>query len=128
MALCPRWRPHPSHRRRLVGRLLAACRAAARQLQSLDARGPVACFLDPPHPAYLRAALEKCDGSQAVIALVPDVAAMRVHLAAEDHSNDIAAHRLWFVCGVDWPEQLCELFRKRPGLATPTQFIRLNLP
>jgi hypothetical protein len=103
-------------------------RAARRQLQTLDARAPVACFLDPPHPAYLRTALEKSDASQAVVALVPDATAMGIHLAADDLSREIAAHRLWFVVGADWPKQLRELFRAHPGLATPTQFIRLNLP
>lgn len=103
-------------------------RASRQQLRTLDVGGPVACFLDPPHPAYLRTALDKLGPAQALIALVPDAATLPVLLAADDLSADVAAHRLWFVAGAEWPDQLRALFRDRPGLASPTQFVRLTLP
>jgi hypothetical protein len=117
---------------RTAGDWWAGCslpaRASVQQLRSLDARGPTACFLDPPHPAYLRTALGMLGPSQAVVALVPDPAALPVLLAADDLSAEVAAGRLWFAAGSGWAEQLRALFRDRPGLTPPTQFIRLTLP
>ena len=37
------------------------------------------------------------------------------------------AHRLWFVAGEAWPQNLKQLFADVPGLCTPAQFIRLPL-
>lgn len=113
------------------GRWWAGCslpaRAAEQQLRTLDVTGPVACFLDPPHPAHLRAALDKTGPSQAIVAIVPDERALAVLLGCADLSADLAAHRLWFAVGPDWPAQVRQLFRDRPGLAAPTQFVRLAL-
>jgi hypothetical protein len=103
-------------------------RAAVQQLATLDARGPVSCFLDPPHAAHLRVALDKLTDSQAIMALVPQGRSLSVILGGEDLSTYITGHRLWFVTGDAWPQAMRELFAERPGLATPSQFIRLNLP
>jgi hypothetical protein len=101
-------------------------RAAVQQLKSLEARGPLSCFLDPPHAAHLSVALDKMQPSQAIVALIPHERSLAVILGSENLSQYIADHRLWFVAGAQWAAAMRELFRQRPGLATPTQFIRLN--
>ena len=103
-------------------------RAARQQLRTMGVGGPVACFLDPPHAAPLRVALDRLGPTQAVLAIVLGPASLPVLLSCEDFSADLDAHRLWIVAGADWPARLRELFDRRPGLATPTQFVRLNLP
>src|SRR5207248_11357255 len=45
----------------------------------------------------------------------------------EDFSADIAAGRLFWVGGDDWPEQLEKLLNDQPGLPLPQQYIRTRL-
>ena len=73
----------------------------------------------------MRVALDAAESNQAVLVVQPDVGSLRVLLQPEDFSRDIAAHRLWFACGDDWAGEMRRLFDERPGLPTPTQFIRL---
>ena len=112
-----------------AGRWWSGCslplRAAREVLKTLDVRGPVACFLAPPHAAYVRTALEKLQPWQAVVALVPEERELRVMLQCEDFSDAISRGRLWFAWGKAWATRLEELFREQPGLPTPSQFIRL---
>lgn len=100
-------------------------RAARQQLKSMDARGPAACFLDPPHAAYLRAALDNLESHQAIIALLPGRADLATLLSCADFSDDIAGHRLWFVVGEEWATRLERLLADQPGLTTPSHFVRL---
>lgn len=110
------------------GRWLADCslpmRAARSMLASLEVIGVTACFLSPGHAAQIRAALERMAMDQVVIAVVPHVKTLRLILACDDFSDAIAAGRLLFTCGDDWPATLDRLFAQRPGLPTPAQFIR----
>jgi hypothetical protein len=101
--------------------------AAEAMLRPLDLNGRVACFLAPTLAAHLRVALTKLRRDQAIIATGSDAADVRVMLACDDFSGDIAAHRLWFAIGEDWPAELRHLLEERPGLATPSQFIRLPI-
>ena len=104
-------------------------RAAEAMLATLDVTGRVACFLGPTLAAHLRVALRRSRPDQAVLAVCPDVADLRVMLACDDFSADVLAHRLWFAWGEHWPAEMKRLFDERPGLATPAQFVRLpNAP
>ena len=100
-------------------------RAAEAMLSSLDAKGRVACVLSPTTAGQLRVVLCRSRPDQAVIAICPDPAALRVILACDDFSADVRSHRLWFAWGPDWAVELKRLFAERSGLATPAQFIRL---
>ena len=100
-------------------------RAAEEMMRKLDVAGPVACFLAPLHAAQLRVALDRLRHEQAVIAIVPDPAQMPLLLSCDNFTVDIERHRLWFVIGNGWAEDLKALFAGHPGLCTPTQFIRL---
>lgn len=99
-------------------------RAATAMLQQLTVTGVVACFLSPVHGAQLRAALDKLDASQAIIALTPDRRELRIALGCFDFSEDIQRHRLWFAWGLDWETELTSLLADHPGLPTPSDFIR----
>jgi hypothetical protein len=101
--------------------------AAAAQLKQLDAPGAVACFLAPPHAAAIRVALEKLRPDQAIVAVVPDNRDLQVMLHCEDFSPDLVGHRLWFVGGDDWVDDLRALYSKETGLSLPAQFIRLHV-
>jgi hypothetical protein len=92
--------------------------------KTLEIRGVLGCFLFPVHAGQIRAALERLEAHQAVLALVPDRQTLRVILHCEDFSRDIGSHRLWFAGGEDWQEGLSRLFVGNPGLPTPADFIR----
>src|SRR5687767_6536682 len=70
------------------GQWLGGCSlplAAARtMLKKLDVTGVTACFLSPQHAQQLTAALEKLVPEQAVIAVVPEIASLRIMLGCED--------------------------------------------
>lgn len=100
-------------------------RAAGAMLKRLDARGGTSCFLCPPHAAHLRVALDRAERNQAVIAVVPADRDLAVMLGCENFSADLAAGRLWFAAGEDWPAVLGRLLADRDGLPMPQQFIRL---
>lgn len=99
-------------------------RAAQFMLRTLDIGGTVACFLSPLHAAQLRVALDLLEPRQAIVAIVPDERTLAVLLHCDDFSREIVAHRLWFVAGDSWAEQLRQVFKEAPGLPTPAQFIR----
>src|SRR5687767_5348968 len=69
-------------------------RAAGEVLKTLDVRGPVGCFLAPPHAAHVKVALEMLRPGQAVIAIVPEERDLRVMLQCWDFSADICRGRL----------------------------------
>ena len=100
-------------------------RAAEAMLATLDVKGRVACMLAPTLGAQVRVALDRMRPDQALVALCPDAADVRVMVESHDFSAGLIAHRLWFAWGDDWVEQLRCLFDERPGLATPAQFVRL---
>ena len=99
-------------------------RAARLMFAKMEVTGGVACFLNPQHAAQIRVALDRLEGSKAIIVLLPDQGWLRVALGCDDFSNEIASHRLWFAAGADWESQLRQLLESNPGLATPMQFIR----
>ena len=99
--------------------------AAEAMLASMDVQGRVGCLLRPALAAHVRVALRHCRPDQAILALSPEAADLPVLLHCDDFSADIIAHRLWFAWGADWAAALGRIFAGRPGLATPTQFIRL---
>ncbi|HEY7086704.1 MAG TPA: hypothetical protein VH518_01365, partial [Tepidisphaeraceae bacterium] len=70
-------------------------------------------------------ALQSLRPEQAVIAIVPDECDLAVILHCNDFSDEISSHRLWFASGPDWEAALHGLLESEPGLATPTNFIRL---
>jgi hypothetical protein len=102
-------------------------RTARQLLQKLDLIGTLGCFLNPNHAAQIRAALEKIQPVQALVAVIPDPPSLRLLLHCDDFSAEIAAARLFFVAGPDWPDQLGALFKKHPGLPLPQQFLRTSL-
>jgi hypothetical protein len=102
-------------------------RAAAEMMQKLDIAGAVACFLSPTHGSQIRVALDKLRKEQAIIAIVPDANQLPFLLACDSFELDLQAHRLWFVIGEPWADDMRELFRIEPGLSTPSQFIRLPI-
>lgn len=110
------------------GRWFGGCslprRAAEFMFRTLEVQGAVGCFLSPTHAAQLRTALNKLESGQAIVAIVPDPANLEIILHCEDFSQDIARHRLWFVTGDGWKQQLNTLFEDIRGLPTPSQFIR----
>ena len=99
-------------------------RAARFMLKSMNIGGTVACFLSPMHAAQVRAALDRLEAQQAIVAIVPDAQTLAVMLHCDNFSRDIGDHRLWFVTGEQWAEQLRRVFQENPGLPTPVQFIR----
>lgn len=99
--------------------------ASRAMLRSLDVQGRVACFLCPAHAAALTTALDSTRRDQAIIAVESDAEAIRMMLHCADLSSEIDAHRLWFAAGPDWRTGLQQLLEDQPGLATPSQFIRL---
>jgi hypothetical protein len=111
------------------GRWWAGCSvplpAARAMLKTLDTGGRVACFLSPTLAAQLRVTLDTLRPDQAVVSINPDLSTLGVLLRCGDFSAEIAGGRLWFAWGDDWPRELSEVFGANPGLATPSQFVRL---
>lgn len=100
-------------------------RAAEAMLKRLEIKGAVAGFLAPAHAAQIAFALDKIRPEQAVVVIVPEIQDLATILHCHDFSQDIKAHRLWFAAGPAWEVGLQRIFENRPGLATPTQFIRM---
>lgn len=94
-------------------------------LKALELQGGVGCFIDPPHAASLRVALDRIRPEQAIVAIVPDLGDLTLMLHCGDFAHDIRAHRLWFAAGSEWATELGTLLDAMPGLAIPSQFIRL---
>jgi hypothetical protein len=85
------------------------------------------CMLDPAHAGLLRAAFARIGDEPALLAVVPEMMSIRMILCCDDFSEQIAAHRLWFISGQDWPDDFRRLLEERPGLCTPGRFIRTKL-
>lgn len=101
-------------------------RTAERMLRDLSVSHTVCCFLDVPHAAFLRNALDRLRAQQAIVAVVPDSVRLHILLHCEDFSEDFCSHRLWIVAGEDWQSGLTELFNTEPGLPTPAAFVRTS--
>jgi hypothetical protein len=102
-------------------------RAAESILRKLEFKGSVACFISPAHAAQIRFALGRMGTSQALMCVIPDLPDLRITLGCESFEAGVAAGRLWFVSGEDWPNALAELLHANDGVPTPAQFIRTNL-
>lgn len=100
--------------------------AGQAMLKRMDVHAPVACFLAPPHAGCIKIALERLSPEQAVIAVIPEEADLRMALACDDFSQELLAHRLWLVAGPAWSEVLDALLSEQIGLAVPAQFLRLH--
>ena len=103
-------------------------RSAECMFKSLEIRGVLGCFLSPVHAAQIRAALDRLEPHQAVLALIPDQQALQTIMHCGDFAKDIASHRLWLAAGDDWRSILTHLFINNPGLPTPADFIRAISP
>ena len=99
-------------------------RAGQFMFKTMEIPGVVACFLNPIHAAYLRVTLDRLEGHQAIVAIVPDPQVLWVMLHCEGFTKEIKSHRLWFVSGETWEQDLAKLFIENSGLPTPSQFIR----
>jgi hypothetical protein len=102
--------------------------AAGQLLKTLNLQGVLACFVAPDQAAQLRVALDGSMGQQAILALVPEAAALTFMLCCDDFTEDLGARRLWFATGDRWADMLGELFQRHPGLPLPGQFIRTMVP
>ncbi len=100
--------------------------AAEAMLKKMDTAAAVSCFLAPPHATHLQLALQKLGPGQAVIAVIPDKRDFPLMLGCRDFSVDIDAHRLWFIVGSNWEQDLGALLETRIGLAVPAQFLRMH--
>ena len=101
--------------------------AAEAMLATLDVKGRVACLLSPTLAAHIVVSLRRSRQDQAVVAVCPDGRDLHVLLHCADFSREVRGHRLWFAWSEEWPAELKQLFVDQPGLATPTQFIRLPI-
>jgi hypothetical protein len=102
-------------------------RTGERMLRDLRISQSVCCFLDVPHAAFLKAALERLSNNQAMIAVVPDAERLSILLHCEDFSEAVRGRRLWVAGGEDWLGALAKIFLNHPGLPTPNSFIRTSL-
>jgi len=102
-------------------------RAAAEMLRSLSQPATTGCFVLPASAWLLDAALSILKPQQALIAIVPDLARLKTMLHCCDLSAAIAAHRVWFAAGRNWPAMLTAILAENPGLPVPHQFIRTVL-
>jgi len=102
-------------------------RTAEKLLEKLALRAPVVCFLAPTHAAQIRVTLERLKPGQALIAIVPDLADLRLILACEEFAPELHAGRLWFAAGDQWEAELERLLQNHDGLPLPQQFVRTAL-
>lgn len=102
-------------------------RVAGELMNRLRVQGVAAAMLCPTHAAQIRAALSRMTVSQALVVIHPSLDEISFHLHCEDFTTAIAAHRLFFVAGESWVEQLRNLYQRHGGFPTPTQFIRLPI-
>jgi hypothetical protein len=102
-------------------------RTAQAVLKKMELGAAVTCFLAPTHAAQLRVTLDCGGRARALLAALPDLADLRLTLAADAFDAEIAAGRLAFACGPDWPAALARLLAERDGLPAPGQFVRTPL-
>jgi hypothetical protein len=99
-------------------------RAARSMFKSLKLDSLFGCFLSPAWAAQLRLCLDLIEPRQAIVAVCPGVEELVVMLHCESFAEDIAAGRMWFAAGENWPTQIEAIFDTHPGLIVPSQFIR----
>jgi hypothetical protein len=99
--------------------------AARAMLRTLEAGTGAACLLHPSHAAQMRVALDRHGDHHALICITQDVWGLAVLLHCEDFSTEIRGGRLWFAWGDAWSSELGGLLDERPGLPTPSRFIRI---
>lgn len=102
-------------------------RAAREMLRGLSQPATTGCFILPANAWQLHAALSMLRPQQAIVAIVPDAARLKIMLHCCDLSAEITSHRMWFAAGSRWCEMLAAIFSDNPGLPTPHQFIRTVL-
>lgn len=116
---------------RIAGQWWSGCslplRAAQTLLEKLELGATVSCFLSPTHAAQIRVTIDRLSAGQALIAVVPDIADLRLMLACDDFASEIRAGRLWFVTEEHWDTELEQLLIAQDGLPTPGQFARTTL-
>ncbi len=93
-------------------------------LDTLETANIGSALLDPSCAALLRAARQRMGNWPVLLVVQPDLLIARTILSCHDFSADIRRHRLWIVCGTEWPGQLKQLLSDHSGLATPARFIR----
>jgi hypothetical protein len=103
-------------------------RAARSMFKSLSLESLFGCFLAPGWAAQLRLGLDLIEPRQGLLAACPDIDGLVVMLHCESFAEDIAAGRLWFAAGQQWPRQIESIFDAQPGLVVPTQFVRAMSP
>jgi hypothetical protein len=110
------------------GRWLAGCSlphlAAQAMLRDMNVPGGTACFIAPAHAAQLAAALDQLQPEQALLAVIAEPHDCRLFLCCCDFSAALAAGRLRFTTGEQWPTQLQKILEQHPGLPLPQQLIR----
>jgi hypothetical protein len=116
---------------RVAGAWWSGCslprRTAQSLLEKMDLKAMVTCFLSPTHAGQVRVTLDRLSGVQALIAVAPDVADLRLMLCCESFENEIRAGRFWFAWGESWDAELERLLSEQDGLPTPGQFVRTTL-
>jgi hypothetical protein len=108
-----------------IGGCSAPSQVADALLGRLHVSGSVGCLLAPSHAAVVSTSLRQLRIEQGIVAVVPELRDLSIILHCHDFSQAINSHRLWFISGADWTFELSRLFEQHPGLATPTQFIRM---
>ncbi|HTW94386.1 MAG TPA: hypothetical protein VMD30_06325 [Tepidisphaeraceae bacterium] len=96
-------------------------------LKNLDATATVACFLSPNTAGQIRAALEKLQPHQAILAAIPDPRTAAVILSCDDFSAEFRAARLFIAAGSSWAIALSRILTDHAGLPVPLQFIKTPL-
>lgn len=111
------------------GRWWADCsvpdRAGRRLMAAVEPSAAVHCLVMPAHAGVLAAVRDRLGAGTPVVVVEPDARAARVLLGCGDVAGAVAGHRLWFAVGAGWADQLADLFRAWPGLATPSRFVRM---
>ena len=101
--------------------------AAKALLKTLERSPLVSAYLSPANAELIHAARERMGPEPAMIAIVPEVETFRMLLATGDFAADIKGHRLWFVVGQEWADELQQLLLQYPGLPPAGRFIRTKL-
>ena len=109
----------------LAYRLFAAASSGTGDAQEDAGERTGGVFSWPTHAAQFRVALDQLRFDQAIIAIMPEAADFQIAMHCDDFSKEIAGHRIFFATGADWAQELTAVFRRHPGLAPPSHFVRL---
>jgi len=85
-------------------------------LKTLETAPTGSCLLAPAHAGLVWAARQRMGSWPVLFVVQPDLQIARMILSCHDFSDQISRHRLWLVCGEDWPQQLRQLLDDHPGL------------